>query len=140
MVAPPPGTAPAPTVASAPDPGPTTAQVILGAVGAFADGMAAPGRRDKMKNWLTANAASIATCLHGTASSSGSFDILSEDTNTTKARIKWSGTFGAERYTDVLITVGGDYSHPMATVSVAYDDGVWAPDDDCRYLHGVPLE
>jgi hypothetical protein len=140
MAAPPPGAAPAP----APDPGPSTAEKVLGVIGAVATGIGAPGRHERMQTWLNLNAASIATCLHGSASSKGEYEILAEDpaTSTTKARIKWSGWgwFGGDHYSDVSIAVSGDLSNTIATVTVLSEDSNFDPDDSCEYLHGKPMQ
>ncbi len=134
--------APAPAPTSA---GPTAAQMAVQVAGAVAvgilSGFAGPGHLQRMQNWLSANAASIAKCLHGSANSSGEYEILSDDpaNNGTTARIKWSGVFESH-YTDVLIMVGGDYSHPVATVTVTHDDGNFGTNDSCEYLHGVLMQ
>lgn len=114
-----------------------TAAVLTG----VAAGLGASANHDKMVKWLNEHAPRIVRCLHETADLKD-YQILSEDSvaHTTKARINWSGTFGADRYTDVTITVSGDYSHPVATLAVLYDDGVMGPNDSCEYLRGVPMQ
>jgi len=94
---------------------------------AFANGMASPARKDKMTAWLGANAGSMATCLHGSASSTGRYDVQNEDYANNNVKIR------------VLLVMSGDGDHPTATASVIYDSGNFDPDSACMYLHGVVM-
>jgi H+/gluconate symporter-like permease len=88
------------------------------------------------KEWIKMNAASIAKCLHGSASSKGKHEILGENGPAVKARIYWSGLLGSEHYTDTMVTFSGN----VATISVNYDSGRFSPNKDCRYLRGVAVQ
>lgn len=111
----------------------SSGEVALAAAGAVLGGLATGMASGPRKAWVKENAINIATCLHGSAKSDGKYEILDEDMETMKARVYWSGLFGSEHYSDVLITFHND----TATLSVIHDSGNFSPNSDCRYLQGV---